>query len=107
MRHDEISTDLLSKALDFFYWISRFEFALKENRFLRNDVSGSRAELGWDAFVERLQKDYSLTVAGDAIIAENPKRQMAGDHGLEFQGVRFHDGLSDLGKVILCTVAIG
>ena len=29
MRHDEISTDLLSKALDFLYWISRFEFALK------------------------------------------------------------------------------
>lgn len=107
MRNDEISTDVLSKALDFFYWFSRFEFALKENRFLRNDVYGSRAESDSDAFVERLQRDYSLTVAGEATIAENPKRQMAGDHGLEFQGVRFHDGLFDLGKVVLSTVAIG
>lgn len=100
MRHEEISTDLRELAFDFFFWFSRFEFALKENSFLRNSAVGSRAEPGWNSFVGRYEGHYALTNAGATLIRENPRRQMVGPHGLEFQDVGFDDQPSELGTVV-------
>ena len=38
MRKEDIEDNLKELAFDFFYWFSRFEFALKENKFLRRII---------------------------------------------------------------------
>lgn len=100
MRREDISTDLRELAFDFFYWFSRFEFALKENGFLRNEVPGSRAEPGWNSFVNRFEGYYTLSDAGASLVRENPRRQMVGHHGFEFRYVDFDDQPSDLGRIV-------
>lgn len=100
MRHAEISDDLRALTFDFFYWFSRFEFALKENGFLRNKAPGSRAEAGWDCFVREYEGQYSPTAAGLSLIYKNPRRQMVGANELEFHDVAFDNQTSELGKVI-------
>lgn len=100
MRHDEITQDLRNLAFDFFYWFSRFEFALKDAPYLENDKVGARAKPGWDKFIADWQDRYTLTAAGQALIDAEPERQVVGPSGLDFAKVGFDDKPSDLVKVI-------
>jgi len=38
MRREDVSDQLSNLAFEFFFWFSRFEFALKENRYLSSHV---------------------------------------------------------------------
>jgi hypothetical protein len=58
MRHDDIPDDLKRLAFNFFYWFSRFEFALKEARCLKSADEGAKAEVGWDLFIEKHWNAY-------------------------------------------------
>ena len=78
MRKDDIRDSLKEHAFDFFYWFSRFEFALKENRFLKHDGVGENAEPGWDVFAERYAGTFEHTVETNKLIELNPKRQKVG-----------------------------
>lgn len=100
MRLEDIAADVRSRAFEFFYWFSRFEFALKENRFLKNPNPGSRAEPGWDQFIEAYEAAYDLSAAGSQLVDEAPQRQIVGLHGLEFVPVGFDDQPSDLARVV-------
>lgn len=100
IRHDNIDADLQALAFDFFYWFSRFEFALKEAGHLRCRKPGSPAEPCWKTFVERHEADYRLSAQAVRLIEEAPKRQIVTDHGLDFRDVGFDDKPSDLGKVV-------
>jgi hypothetical protein len=59
MRKEGIRADLSSQAFDFFYWFSRFEFALKENGYLRSHQIGAYADPGWDEFVDKWHSHYT------------------------------------------------
>lgn len=100
MRLEDISSELRERAFEFFYCFSRFEFALKENRFLKDEAPGARAEPGWENFITAFEDRYHLTEAGRQIIAENPQRQIVGYGDLVFRDVGFDDKPSDLGKVV-------
>lgn len=100
MRLEDIDDDLRDRAFEFFYWFSRFEFALKENGFLRNRAPGSRAEPGWDQFIAAHEADYVLTEVGLRLVEADPKRQIVGQHELEFVSVGLDDQPSDLAKVV-------
>ncbi|MEO7466296.1 hypothetical protein [Sphingobium sp. Z007] len=100
MRHDEISQELRDLAFDFFYWFSRFEFALKEAPYLEDDTVGARAMPGWEKFFADWKDRYTLTPAGQKLIDAKPQRQVVGQSGLDFAEVRFDDKPSDLVKVI-------
>ncbi|TVV75934.1 hypothetical protein [Sphingomonas solaris] len=100
MRHDEISQELRDLAFDFFYWFSRFEFALKEAPYLEDDKVDARAMPGWGKFIVDWQDRYTLTPAGQKLIDAKPQRQIVGQNGLDFAEVRFDDKPSDLVKVI-------
>ena len=43
MQKDAVPVGLTALAFDFFYWFSRFEFALKENKYLENHSEGATA----------------------------------------------------------------
>lgn len=100
MRHEEISKPLRDLAFDFFYWFSRFEFALKEAGIRKSDVVGDRAEPGWDKFIAKYHAAYVPTHAAKELIAENPKRQIIGQTDLDFREVGFNNGASDLERVV-------
>ncbi len=105
MRHDEISQELRDLAFDF-YWFSRFNFALKEARYLEDDKVGARAMPGWEKFIVSRQDRYTLTPAGQKLIDAEPQRQVVGQHGLDFAEVRFDDKPSDLVKVVRLAKAV-
>lgn len=101
MRKDEISENLKERAFDFFYWFSRFEYALKENQFLQHCGVGDNAEPGWDVFVERYAGAFDHTEQTIKLIELNPKRQKVGVHSkLEWREVGLADCSSELCKVI-------
>ena len=79
MRRGDIDQEMRNLAFDFFYWFSRFEFALKEKRFLKNDTIGARAEPDWDKFVKTHRAAYAVSPAAEALLAEKPRRQIVGD----------------------------
>lgn len=83
MRREHIPDDLRPLAFEFFYWFSRFEFALKANRFLKNEEVGARAEPGWTKFIRAFEARYQISETGQKLIAANPRRQLVGEHELE------------------------
>src|ERR1700720_1973354 len=100
MRREEIPNDLAQLAFEFFYWFSRFEFALKENGYLRNERIGAAAEADWNKFVARWHSTYSLSAAAMDLTAHAPGRQIVANSGLEFAAIQFPEKTSDLAKVV-------
>jgi hypothetical protein len=100
MRHDEIDQGLRNLAFDFFYWFSRFEFALKERGYLKSSAIGDRADPDWNKFVSKYRKAYALTAVGAKLIAEKPQRQIVGDLEHGFEHVLFSPNTADLDMVV-------
>jgi hypothetical protein len=100
MRHDQIPDDLRPLAFEFFYWFSRFEFALKYNRILKSDTVGRRAEPGWTKFIRTFETGYKISSAGQKLVDANPRRQLVGEHDLEFVDLIFDQGATDLERVV-------
>jgi hypothetical protein len=106
MRHDEIPDDLRPLVYDFFFWFSRFEYALKEARFLKNPEPGANAEPGWRRFINERKDNYQIGPAGKALITANPKRQIVTAADLDFRDVGFNPGASDLEHVVHLAQAV-
>lgn len=101
MRKEDINAHLKDYAFDFFYWFSRFEFALKENRFLNRHGAGDNAEPGWNAFVEKYAHTFEHTNETKKLFELNPKKQKIGENsGLQWHHVGLADCKSDLCKVV-------
>ncbi|MBX3647316.1 MAG: hypothetical protein KF766_06555 [Rhodocyclaceae bacterium] len=101
MRIENIDTNLSGIAFDYFYWFSRFEFALKENMYLKSCKIGAKAEPGWGKFVEKWQAKYSVTPEANALLIAKPEQQIvARNADLDWAPVRLDDCKSDLAKVV-------
>lgn len=100
MRHEDIPNDLRTLVYDFFFWFSRFEFALKEARILRNSEPGANAEPGWTRFIIDNKDSYQINTAGRSLIAANPQRQIVTEVDLDFRDVGFNPSASDLERVV-------
>lgn len=101
VRKEDINNELKDLTFDFFYWFSRFEFALKENKYLKRDSIGDNAEPGWDKFIEYYNQAFQHTGETRNLLVLNPKRQIVGENlGLEWRNVGLDDCGSDLCKVV-------
>jgi hypothetical protein len=101
MRKEDINDPLKDHAFDFFYWFSRFEFALKENRFLKRNSVGDNAEPGWNAFVEKFATTFKHTKETYRLFELNPKKQRVGENSeLKWYDVGIADCKSELCKVV-------
>ncbi|HIF9326956.1 TPA: hypothetical protein ACX6RP_003417 [Photobacterium damselae] len=78
MRKEEIHERLTAQAFDFFYWFSRFEFALKEHGYLKNQQEGANAEPCWEDFVASYSEQFVITRDSYRLISLDPKRQKVG-----------------------------
>ena len=101
MRELGIHDDLKEFAFEFFYWFSRFEFALKENKILKSDVPGANAEPGWELFIIRYADNYKGEESARRLLELNPKRQkVITNSELEWKEVYLGDCTSELCRVI-------
>ncbi len=100
MQLENVDANLRSHVFEFFYWFSRFEFALKERRFLKSKAIGARAEPDWTDFIKKFESQYELSQDGSSLIAQNPKCQIVGQHELEFVPVTYKDQPSELRQVV-------
>lgn len=101
MRKEDIPPNLTAISFDFFYWFSRFEFALKENKYLHSHQVGVPAEPGWDAFVKKWKGEFVTSAAAALLLELKPHRQIVGQGGdLAWAPVGLQDCKSDLAKVV-------
>jgi hypothetical protein len=101
VRKEDIKGELRDLAFDFFYWFSRFEFALKENQLLKRGSEGDNAEPGWEAFTEKYSSDFQHTDETLKLLELNPKRQKVGVNStLEWKDVGLADCNAELCKVV-------
>lgn len=102
MHKDDIPADLSTLAFDFFYWFSRFEFALKENRYLKSHKPGQNAEPGWDEFIVKWCAHYNTSHEANELIKLSPQRQIVlPDSALDWKPLDL-TGKSALAAVVLC-----
>ncbi|UWR03773.1 hypothetical protein K3740_03480 [Ruegeria conchae] len=108
MQHDSIPEELRRLSFEFFYWFSRFEFALKECEYLRSNQPGSKAEASWWCFINRWKDNYQLTEAAKTLIEANPQRQITNGPGadLSFADLNFNANASSLEKVVRLAQAV-
>jgi len=101
VRLEEIDDELKEISFEFFYWFSRFEFALKENNFLKDKNPGAKAEPSWDEFRERYKNEYIASAQAIKLIQLHPKRQFVAQAGeQEWKPVGVDHCNNDLCKVI-------
>lgn len=100
MRHEDIPDPLRSLAFDFFFYFSRFEFALKAAGHLKSDEPGAAAQAGWKRYTKAFEAQYVLSAPGRALIDAQPQKQVVGAcQDLVFSPVTFDAGASDLEKI--------
>jgi hypothetical protein len=93
--------DLRASCFEFFYWFSRFEFALKENAYIRKGPYGSAAP-DWGRFEKDFADVYTAPDEGRELFRYPPQRQIfVPPSNYEWKITDLSDKTSDLGKVIL------
>ncbi len=100
MQKERIGEELTSVAFDFFYWFSRFEFALKENGYLKNHTDGALAMPGWEDFVARWESDFHPSTESNDLLNVSPKTQIVVSGNLTWKDVGMTDCKTELRKVV-------
>lgn len=102
MQRKTINAQLGEAAFDFFYRFSRFEFALKENGYLKSTIPGSRAKPGWDRFVKDYADRYAASKEAKHLLSAKPQHQVIHGNGrdLEWVDVDLKDCTTDLERVV-------
>jgi hypothetical protein len=107
MRRDEIDNELKDASFDYFYWFSRFEFSLKENKYLKDHRAGVKAEPSWEEFRKKHRTEYVLSKEASRLKALHPKRQIVSGHGeLDWTPVGVSHCKDDLCRVIIMLNAV-
>jgi len=101
MRKEDVAPNLSSLAFDFFFWFSRFEFALKENVYLKSHNVGANADPGWEDFTNRWEGEYTASADALALLAAKPEQQIvAANDELSWRAIDLTDCKSELAKVV-------
>lgn len=102
MKKEDLNTEISNLAFDFFYWFSRFEFALKENHYLKSHKPGARAEPGWRQFVGQWHAHFEASIESRQLFALLPEQQVVADGSqVAWDSVNLDDCKSELEAVVL------
>lgn len=102
MQRNALTAELAAAALDFMFWFSRFEFALKKAGYLKSSDAGKKAEPNWDMFVKKNRARYETSAAARALVQARPRQQVVMPKGqLAWQDLQFAATEFDLQKVTL------
>lgn len=101
MRYDNIQTELQKLAFDYFYWFSRFEFALKENGKIKRGYRNS-ALADWSGFTKDYEKHYRLDNSAKKLMENPPEYQVVENKNhYKWVPVSFDHDSSELSRIIL------
>lgn len=101
MRKEDVASDLSKLAFDFFYWFSRFEFALKENGYLKSRQAGAKADAGWADFVGKWESQFSISPGAKVLLDFPPEQQIVlVGAKLDWRPVGLSDLKTDLARVV-------
>ena len=101
MHIDEIDEKMRNCSFEYFYWFSRFEFALKERGYLKDKNPGAKAEPDWDDFVKKHKDKYHSSAEAIDLIKLHPKRQKVAEaEKLEWEPVGISHCNNDLCKIV-------
>jgi hypothetical protein len=75
MHYGDYPNELRLTCFDFFYWFSRFEFALKECGYFREGRYGE-ALPDWTRFIEERANEYGMTQEARELLEAPPRRQV-------------------------------
>lgn len=101
MKRRDIDANLKDVAFEYFYWFSRFEFALKESRYLKDVNPGAKAEPSWESFQDRYRAAYRHSAESIELLKLHPKRQVvSASGGTEWSPVGLGHCANDLCRVI-------
>lgn len=101
MQRGAIDGNLSQLAFEFFFAFSRFEFALKENQYLKTHAPGMRAEPGWSEYVSKWQDAYQLSDSAQLLLREPPEQQVIGaGSSLAWRAVALDGCKSELSKIV-------
>jgi len=97
---DAVDQDLQEISFRFFYFFSRFEFALKENKYLKKHKPGDTAEASWEEFVDRFKDSYQISPCAQELIGLRVKKQIVDESGgIVWRLINLDRAQSDLEKV--------
>lgn len=96
----DFNNELDKIAFDFFYWFVRFEYALKENKFVRARRDGG-AEADWGQFIDKHHGAYVLSAPAKTLFAAPPQFQVViEDKAMKWVPVELADCKSELAQVV-------
>ncbi len=98
--YKDYPNDLRLKCFDFFYWFSRFEFALKENGYAKKGPYDA-ALPDWEKFRDTCSENYIASREASNLLAAAPKRQVLVGNTCKWEKTDLSREKTDLGKVIL------
>lgn len=96
---------LRTACFAYFYWFSRFEFALKENKYIVGDRHDN-AMADWTGFEGAYKAKYSLDDHARALLHAPPQTQVYANSYYRWGGLDLNRADSELGKVILIVKTI-
>lgn len=99
-RFEDYPDDLRLKCFEFFYWFSRFEFALKENGYVKEGPYAA-ALPDWGKFRDAHSDTYIVSSEASALFAAPPQRQVFFDNRCKWEKTDISREKTALGKVIL------
>jgi hypothetical protein len=95
----DIPDDLQELCIEYFFMFSRFEYALKENGFLKKSRY-KNAEPNWKKFVEEFGSTYVPSDEARNLLKNPPDRHIVRDDCCQWEKIDFDHFASDLDKVV-------
>jgi hypothetical protein len=105
IHHGDYSNDLRLTCFDFFYWFSRFEFALKES----GRVTAGRyneALPDWNGFIKEWSPKYVASEEALRLLRAPPRRQVVVSGHCDWGDLNLDAEKTLLGKVVLALKTI-
>ena len=97
---EDFDLDLRIACFEFFFWFSRFEYALKANGWARAGRYGE-AQVNWQGFVDKHAGKYALTGEARSLIESPPKCQICVGVDCDWEDLDLEREETELGKVLL------
>lgn len=97
---EDFPNELKLTCFEFFYWFSRFEFALKEGGYVKRGPYDA-ALPDWNKFRDKFSTAYAVSQEARLLLADPPQQQTFEDGHCKWEKTDLSREQSDLGKVIL------
>lgn len=102
---EDFDQDLRVACFEFFFWFSRFEYALKAAGLARAGRYGE-AQVSWQEFVKKHAKEYMLSDEAQSLLKDPPQTQTYLNGNCGWDVTNIDREKTELGRVLLVVKTI-